>query len=83
MRLLGRQKFPTDAESSQWLAKWGTEIKNAFWQKGEDVLQQFPNATHVGTDSFVFRIGLTGFEMEVSICYLHQIALVNEIRKRV
>ena len=83
MRLLGRHKFPPDAEVSQWLSGWVTEIKNAFWQGTADVHHQFPNATHVGSDSFVFGIGSTGLEMEVSICFLHQIALINEIRKRV
>lgn len=83
MRLLGRHKFPNDAEAAQWLSTWGTEIKDAFWQGATDVLNQFPNATHIGSGSFIFGLGSTGLEMEVSICFLHQIALINEIRKRV
>lgn len=84
MRLLGRHNFPNnDDEASHWFFIWGTEIKDALWREVADVLRQFPNAIHSDSSTFIFIVGSTGFEMEVSICFIYQIVIINEIRKRV
>ena len=84
MRLLGRNKisYPAtaDKELSKWIAAWTHEVQKAYWKTPADILKQYPNALHKEPNSFIFKINSAELFLEISVCFLHQIALIVDCR---
>ncbi|KVG06215.1 MULTISPECIES: type II toxin-antitoxin system HigB family toxin [Burkholderia] len=78
MRLLGKEKLQIelDADARIWLRSWIAELSCAHWKNAADVLVQFPRATFMSPDTFIFRVGAAGWSIELAVHFPLGIALV-------
>ncbi len=83
MRLLGKDKLQVvlDNDARIWLRSWIAELASAHWKEAGDVLAQFPRATLVSPDTFIFRVGGAVWIIELAVHFPQGIALVVRMER--
>ncbi|WP_082754441.1 type II toxin-antitoxin system HigB family toxin [Burkholderia savannae] len=83
MRLLGKDKLQVnlDRDAQIWLRSWIAELMSAHWKAPADVLAQFPKATPVSPDTFLFNVGVAAWIIELAVHFPQEIALVVRMER--
>lgn len=84
MKLLGRNRlralYGLDDQTDTWMRSWVSELSNANWKVGKDVLSQFPRARNIVGDVFQFPVGQHQQYIEVAMIFPQAIALVMDLK---
>jgi mRNA-degrading endonuclease HigB of HigAB toxin-antitoxin module len=84
MKLLGRNRlkvlYGMDDQTDAWVRGWVSELSHANWKMAKDVLRQFPKASSVANDVFLFPVGLQPQCIQVAIIFPQAVALVTNLK---
>lgn len=83
MKLLGRNRlkalYGVNDQTDTWLNGWVSELSHANWKMAKDVLRQFPKASSIANDVFLFPVGLQPQFIQVAIIFPQSVALVTNL----
>lgn len=80
MKLIGRNKLQrVSDEVDRWLRSWCAEVAHAYWQRPEDITDQFPNARMHSGGAFLFPIGTSGYCVILQVAFKQGVALILEM----
>ncbi|PVZ77818.1 hypothetical protein C9426_35435 [Serratia sp. S1B] len=84
MRLCGRNHLEelkqTNPSSTVWVNAWLAELDVAVWKSGQDAMKQFPRASCVDGQSFIFKVDGSNVVIETIIDFKLLLVLITSIK---
>ena len=81
MRILSKKAlnnfYELHSEAKQALLAWYREVKQADWERPDQVLERFPKASIVGSDKVVFRISGGSYRIVARVFYPGRIVYIR------
>lgn len=84
MRLCGRNHLDglkqSTPSSTVWVNAWLAELDVVIWKSAQDVMKQFPSASCIDGQSFIFKVDGSNVVIETIIDFNLLLVLVTSIK---